>query len=369
MLILSIKISKVLISPLDWGLGHSTRCIPIIRFFVSHGCHVLIACDVHSASFALLQDEFPDLQFVHLQGYNVRYAKRRRWFAAKILLQIPKIMAAAIGENGFVRRLVREEKIDFVLSDNRFGFFSKNVPSVFLTHQLEIQAGSKWGNWLARKINYAWIGKYAACWIPDIAQAPGLAGALSHPAVLPKKPITYIGLLNRLEQLENVVPAFDFLVLLSGPEPQRTILETKLLAALSVMECTFLLARGLPSEKEIPAAPANGTIVNHLPKKEMIAAVSRARFLIARSGYTTVMEILGCGKKAILIPTPGQTEQELLAKMLMRQRLAYCFEQIETDFVTAIRNGSQYDFRVEQLPSEPLETSLTKALAQIGLSL
>ena len=183
-------------------------------------------------------------------------------------------------------------------------------------------------DWLAQKIHYGFINRYSECWVPDAVQAPHLAGVLSHPKRLPKVPVKYLGPLSRLEKREAPPLQYDLLLLLSGPEPQRTIFENILLRQLTDFPCRALLVRGLPGS-EAPLAPLPGhvTAVNHLPAAQLGQALQQADWVICRSGYTTVMDLVQLGKKAILVPTPGQTEQVYLGRYLQKQSLFYSVPQ------------------------------------------
>ncbi len=309
---------RVLVSPLDWGLGHATRCIPIIKDLQSAGCTVYVACDETARS--LLSPEFPDVRFLLLPGYGIRYASSKRWFAFKILQQIPKIITAIRREHGWLKKAVVEYKINLVISDNRYGLYHATVPCIFITHQLSIQTPFRPLSRFVQRLSYRYINRYCECWVPDFETAPNIAGALSHPQKMPRIPVKYVGILSRFQQPEIETVQYEWLMMMSGPEPQRTLLEKELLKVIPSLKGNVLLIRGLPNTTSALPVPVNCTVFNHLSTKDLQTAFAQSEYIISRSGYTTVMELIALGKKSILIPTPGQTEQEYLARHLAKQQ-------------------------------------------------
>ncbi|MFY7964092.1 MAG: glycosyltransferase, partial [Chitinophagaceae bacterium] len=194
-------------------------------------------------------------------------------------------------------------------------------------------------------INYGFIERYNQCWVPDNLEDNGIAGLLSHPQKMPKIPTHYVGVLSRFQQAEQMLIKYNVCVLLSGPEPQRTILENMLLRQIQSSNLKILFVRGLPNaHNEIHSTAIE--IKNHLTQNQLQQAICSSNIIIARSGYTTVMELLALKKKAILIPTPGQTEQEYLAKHLQNQNKCLAFKQYEFDFNKAIKKAKNYEFNL-----------------------
>ncbi len=319
---------KILIAPLDWGLGHATRCIPLIKNLLSEGCQVLIAAD--GPVRILLHQEFPALIFLPLHGYKIKYSKKKKSLPIKIALQIPGLLFSIFKEHQWLKKIVKDYSIDAIISDNRFGLYHKHIPCIYITHQLLIKTGNKFFEMLLQKMHYLFIKQYKLCWVPDFEGSPYIAGQLSHPEYLPFN-LKYIGGLSRFEKSNQVNINYDLLILLSGPEPQRTIFEDELLLQLIEYTGNVLLVRGLPETNEILFTKANKCdkimVRNHLASHELNQVIEQSKMIISRSGYTTVMDLIKLQKKAILVPTPGQTEQEYLAKYLMQQQLFYSVEQ------------------------------------------
>ena len=334
---------RILVAPLEWGLGHATRCIPIIQELLALNCDVLIGAE--AAAHALLEKEFPQLQFLPLKGYRMKYSRNAYWLPAKILLQFPKIISSIYNERRWLKKAIRNHSIDAVISDNRFGFYNSSVPCIYMTHQLTIKTGNRFTESIAQKIHYRFINKYRECWVPDNEGPVNLAGVLSHPIRLPKIPLRYIGPLSRLEKKE-VEKKYDLAVIISGPEPQRTLFEKLLLDQLSDYAGTVLFVRGLPGNSPGNiSANSKIKIHDHLSSDELNEAIQRSSMIISRSGYTTVMDLVKLQKPAILIPTPGQPEQEYLADYLMGENIFYCVAQKDLLLKQALQNAAGFSFR------------------------
>jgi len=304
---------RILVAPLDWGLGHATRCIPIISELLTEGCEVWLAGE--GAQEQLLKQEFPDLPFLSLKGYRVRYSGSSA-MAWNMLRQSSKIIKAIRDEHAWLKEKVEERGFDAVISDNRYGLYHDKIPCVFITHQLTIKTHfGKWAQKLLKAKNYKYINRFAACWVPDYEGANNLAGDLSHPDKKPIVPVRYIGPLSRFDIAVDspIRSSGHLLFILSGPEPQRTMFEDKIVSDIAHYNGSATVVRGLPGSANI--IPSTNTIrfYNHLPVHELNREMSRASYIISRSGYSTVMDITKLQKKAVFVPTPGQTEQEYLA--------------------------------------------------------
>jgi uncharacterized protein (TIGR00661 family) len=330
---------RVLVAPLDWGLGHATRCIPLISGLIKQGYVVMVAAEGRTK--LLLEQEFPTLEYLPLKGYSISYTKTRVGLFFSMIRQMPKILSSIRAENEWLKKTVKKYGIDIIISDNRYGLFNKEIHSVFLTHQLLIKTPVFQKR--LQKLNFYFINKFDECWVPDFNGEPNLAGILSHPKKMPAIPVRYIGWLSRFEKAEQKEEK-HLLILLSGPEPQRTILENKILKQLENFSQPVLMIRGLPGDISSIQVPPNVKFVNHLPAKELKEAIHNSSFVIARSGYSTIMDLLKLKKKSILIPTPGQTEQEYLARHLLEKQLAFCAQQQTFDLNKALVAASTFPY-------------------------
>jgi UDP-N-acetylglucosamine transferase subunit ALG13 len=343
---------KLLVAPLDWGLGHATRCVPVIRDLLNNHCEVWLAGE--GAQEKLLREEFPLLPFLPLKGYRIKYAKTG--FTGKILLQVPSILRSIKEENKWLKEQVTKYGFGAVISDNRYGLYHENIFSVFITHQLFIKSSlGKWSEKMLQQWNYKFINRFNECWVPDEKGENNLSGELSHPVKLPSIPAKYIGPLsrfvrqsadslgekNKIDEIKN-----HLLIILSGPEPQRTILENKVVDQIVNYPATATIVRGLPGERNV--IPSTNTIhfYNHLSSEELNMEAMKAEFIISRSGYSTIMDIVALQKKSILIPTPGQTEQEYLADHLMKKQFAFCVDQKGFSLLKNIDEARNFEYRL-----------------------
>ncbi|HKH62047.1 MAG TPA: glycosyltransferase [Flavitalea sp.] len=331
----------VLLAPLDWGLGHSIRCIPIINELLKRNCEVLVACNPKQKQ--VLSVEFPSIQFIHLTGYDISYGHNRLATLLRFIRQTPKILMAIKREQIWLKEFLKTNRVDAVISDNRYGLYSKLVPSVFITHQLGVRSGlGRMVDFAIQKKLYSFINKFSSCWVPDSADLTmNAAGKLSHPDQLPNTAVEYIGCLSRLEKCHEYSTQNDLLIILSGPEPQRTILENILLRELKTFYGAGVMVRGIIDSNPIGSFNKT-TVINYASSNELNKLICKAGVVICRSGYTSVMDLLALGKKSILIPTPGQAEQEYLAKHLRQKNLAIVAKQeglcLKTELESAIKS-------------------------------
>lgn len=330
---------RVLLAPLDWGLGHATRCVPVIRELQAQGCEVLVAGS--GDSLRLLQKEFPGLLYFELPGYNPRYPLRGSMVMA-MATQLPRFVRVIISEHRAVEKIVSMHQIDLVIADNRYGCWSRFVPSVFITHQSNILMPKRFGflGALVRKLSEYLINRFHLCWIPDFPEGNSLAGELvSFGKMRLRTEVRYIGWLSRfVKRRKESVVKYDVLAVMSGPEPQRSELERKLLPQLRSSGLRFRLVRGLPSA----GSTNDGAVVNFLASEEMQDHMESSALILARSGYSTVMDLMALGKNAVFIPTPGQTEQEYLAELLKRSGIVYSMSQAGFDLALALAESKNY---------------------------
>lgn len=306
---------RILVAPLNWGLGHATRCIPVIRALVATGYEPVIASD--GAALEMLKKEFPMFKALELPGYDITYPENGKDFKWKMFKNMPKMIDAVLAEKKIVRKMIKEHGISGIISDNRFGVQSKKVPSIFITHQLNVLSGNT--TWLSGKLHRMIIEKFDECWVPDVESVPNLSGKLGH-VRNPGDNIRYIGPLSRFEKKELPVK-YDLCVVISGPEPQRTIFELQLQNELLQYSGNCVMIRGVVEEKQVREQRGNILTYNFMTSAELEKTLNESALLISRSGYTTIMDVAKLGKKAFFIPTPGQFEQEYLARKMKKDGL------------------------------------------------
>lgn len=305
---------RVLVCPLNWGLGHASRCIPVIRKLQNAGYEVLIAADGRARS--LLQSEFPEIITIRLPGFSPRFSSGSRliW---NIISWGPSLAWHTLLEHNAIKRLVKEHEIAVVISDNRFGLYTSTVKSIFITHQVmfKIPVFLSFCEPILYHINKFFIEKYDSCWIPDLPGTDNLSGDLSHKYPLPGN-AHFIGLLSRFSHNSPArsETSGPLLAVLSGPEPQRSIFERAILDQLVEMNQEAVVVRGTPENNKEPTIKSHVTILASLSSGGLSEAISIAGMVICRSGYSSLMDLVVLGKKEVLlVPTPGQTEQEYLA--------------------------------------------------------
>lgn len=317
-------LAHILVSPLDWGLGHASRCVPIIRFLLQANCKVSVAAS--GLSLQLLQSNFKDeVQFFECPAYQISYPKQKKFFSLKILSQIPNIQKTIFKERQFLNQIIQEEKIDAVISDNRYGMYHSKIPSVILTHQWQILSGMKpWIDHLLLKWHEKKLNVFSQVWIVDTAnEENSLAGKLAHPkkGKLAGK-VHYLGHLSQLKTTTfptQKTALKNILVLLSGPEPMRTQLFEILWQQASQLDSykfVFIAGSALPLQQSLQSNIEFHTVADAAKVRQ---EMEKADLIICRSGYSSLMDLKAMHAKALLIPTPGQTEQIYLAARLQEQ--------------------------------------------------
>lgn len=308
--------ARILVAPLDWGLGHAARCVPVLRALLQRGAVPIIAAD--KGPLALLQAEFPQLEHVRLPGITVRYSGGGLQLV-RMALQFPAMVRQVQTEQRAFERLRRTLRIDAVISDQRFGVRSADLPSVLITHQVFPFTPMAQG--ALRKVNLRHIERFHRCWVMDEPDAPGLAGELSHAAGawtrMPAK-ARYIGALSRMRPSNG--PEHDVVAVISGPEPQRTLFERELISVLSTLPGRHVLVRGLPHMAHEVGEERIGNVqaMAHADADTLQGLLNGARAIVSRTGYTTLMDLAALGRSAIIVPTPGQQEQEYLGRLHSR---------------------------------------------------
>ncbi|MDP4291105.1 MAG: glycosyltransferase [Bacteroidota bacterium] len=325
---------RILVCPLNWGIGHASRCIPVINVLLDEGNEVIIAAD--GRPLTLLQKEFPQLEAIVLKGYDPRYPGFGS-MAWKMFLTMFPILIGIWKEHLRLKKIIRDYNIDAVISDNRFGLWTRKVPCVYITHQLMIKA--PWQLKLTEPFLHLFhrffIYRYDRCWVPDFIDSENLSGHLSHLYHIPAH-VEFIGPLSRFSaKKENPVQENFILAIVSGPEPQRTIFEDILKKQLTAYNQPAAIISGVPEVDRVEQQD-HLTIYPHLPTPELEQLIQKAAVVICRSGYSTIMDLSILKKKAIFIPTPGQTEQEYLAEYHFKKGNCLYFTQKQFDINKAM---------------------------------
>jgi len=333
---------QVLLSCLNWGLGHATRCIPVIKELVKLNAEVTLSAE--GGGKAILQQHFPDLRFVEIPGVEIKYP-RKGSMALSMIAQMPGILRSISREHDHLEMLIDRFGFTHVISDNRYGLFSPRVKTAFICHQVNIMTPAHL-NFLQPVLKYLHkkrIEKFNELWIPDIDSADNLSGELSghdHISI----PVRHPGVLSRFEASADVSEKkYDYIALLSGPEPQRSMIENKLLPLLKKTGKRSLLVKGKPEENHI-TTDGYPEIVPSISDDLLRKILHPETCLIARPGYSTLMDVAVLRhRNLILIPTPGQTEQEYLAERLKTKYGVKIVKQDELNDLPEKNTVSQLD--------------------------
>lgn len=349
---------RILVAPLDWGLGHSARCVPIIAALIEQGAVPVLGAD--RGPLALLRKEFPRLEHVRIPGVDVRYSAGSSQLLS-MARQFPAMVRGVQAERALFDRLRPALRLDAVISDQRFGIRSPELPSVLITHQ--VFPFTPFAQRALRKLNLRHIARFDQCWVMDEATAPGLAGELSHGAALPSN-ARYIGTVSRMSPKGAAPSKRDVVAVISGPEPQRTLLQEQLIEQLRELPGDHLLVLGQP-DRHRDARLGNVHVVSHLNGEALTDAMRGAKLIVSRSGYTTLMDLAALGRSALIIPTPGQQEQEYLGELHRRTDRFLVQEQGRIDIRAALRSSAT-DAARPLAAGASLERALQGLAALIG---
>jgi len=300
----------VMIAPLNWGLGPASRCIPIARYLLANNYKVTFASDGEALS--VLKTEFPDANFEELPSYRVSYSKSDN-FRWKLVTQIPHIFKVIHEEKKATEELVRKYRITHIISDNRYGCYDSYSYNSIISHQLKLYLYGWWKIWSLPldTVIRSWLQSFDEVWVPDSEDAT-CSGSLSSLGVMDKY---YIGPLSRMtDKLDKQEQKYPLVIVLSGPEPQRSLFEEKVRSQLSEIHLPCILVRGIPGSSEIKVESPSFSCVDFLGSQALNALLLQADYIVCRSGYSSIMDLMAIGKSALYIPTPGQTEQEYLAE-------------------------------------------------------
>jgi uncharacterized protein (TIGR00661 family) len=333
-----LKNKRILVCPLDWGLGHASRDVFIIRKLLEKKNEVILGGDGPSLKF--LKSEFPKLEFVRIPSHKFIYSKVfPAW--VMIIFQIPAFLKGIIDEHKFLQKITALYHIDLVISDARYGLWNRQIPSIIITHQIRIRMPLifKALEYPVYYINRLALKKFTQLWIPDSPGYPNLSGILSHNIRLPSHSL-YIGYLSRFTDYQTApapVENFEVVLLLSGPEPQRSVFEKKVTAQLLQQSRKSIVIGGQTEDNLSENLSESCKHVSFLSGDELYFILQSAKYIICRSGYSTIMDLVALGKTAFLVPTPGQTEQEYLARYLQQERLFLFSRQKDFKLEDAIR--------------------------------
>lgn len=353
------SVKNILVCPLDWGLGHATRIVPVINELIAQGANVIMGADNRPLDF--LMRYYPDNTVIKLEGFNPVYPEKGS-MAWKMIKSVPKMISASKAARRSLQRIIKEHNIHAIISDNRYELCDSGIPSVFVTHQLNIQTNGIQS--IAKPfINLTlshFLGGYDEIWIPD-SEDHGFSGKLSRTGKYRSK-IHFIGTLSRFSnQLSNKGERFDILAIMSGPEPQRSLFERIISQQATKTDKKVAILQGRPgfgSRKTLE----NITYIPHAADDDFAWLLKSSEVIISRPGYSTLMDLAVFEKSGIFIPTPGQTEQEYLASKLNKERKAVSYHQNHFNLKDAIRKSSELDGLITRSNDKNLKKRITHLL-------
>lgn len=296
----------ILYAVLNWGLGHATRSIPIIQYLLNAKYRVIIVSD--GDALKLLQDEFHGVSTVETVAYQVEYSREAKHFNIHLAKQIPKFIQVIKKEHADCISLCKQFDVDVIISDNRYGFYHPQLPSVLISHQLHLlYEENKWFEKIVNLSYQKYLRHFNELWVPDLAPPHSISGRMS---ALKWDNVRYLGIDSRLVKQDKAV-VYESLSILSGPEPQRSLLEMEIINQLKNQAGKHCLIRGGTNLPVIDSG--NVELIDFASKEVLMEKINASALVICRSGYTSLLDLLKLQKQAILIPTPGQVEQEHLA--------------------------------------------------------
>jgi predicted glycosyltransferase len=356
---------NILICPLEWGLGHAARIIPVARKLLEMNQNVLIASGEEHLNF--LRTEFPGLTYIDFPGFKPGYSRYLPQYIP-LLFKTPLLIFHIIREHYRLKSIINNYSIDIVISDNRFGLWNKKIRTAYITHMplIPFPKPFRFLEFIGIYLHRLLIRKYSLCFIPDLPGEINLTGRLSHGMKLPGN-VRYAGVLSRFPVITKSTPEElasnkHNIVILSGPEPQRMIFRQKVLKLLRDEKILTVILEGKPGKEDKITMSANFASCSHLISPEMQQMILSAEKVITRAGYSTIMELVSLNRTALLVPTPGQTEQEYLAEYLSSKRMFTSCRQTKLNEAGCLNNC------IEAWPAEIIEQSpvlLDRALNEL----
>jgi uncharacterized protein (TIGR00661 family) len=314
----------------SWGLGHATRSLPIIRRLLKENHEVKIIS--HDRSLQLLKKELNDtVSYIDLRDYPLLISENKEKFIAKSIIYWPLFIKRM--EEGLIqlKKIVDMYSCDCIISDGRYDMYHKEVPSFFISHQIRIlnplnikiiERGSE-------TFNEFFFKRFNEIIVPDY-KTEDFSGKLSHQLnKIDENKLHYIGILSDFNK-KNLKKDIDYFISLSGPEPQRSILEKKIRTQLSEIDGAIVMTLG-KTEIDVNHKSTNVKTYSYLSKEKRENLLNRSKMVISRSGYSTILDLAVIGCKALLIPTPGQIEQEYLAEYHNKKNTCYTISQDKMD--------------------------------------
>jgi uncharacterized protein (TIGR00661 family) len=331
---------KIIYGVCSWGLGHATRSLPVIRKLIEEKNELTIVS--HGRSLELLKKELgKNLKYYDIPDYPMLLSENSRQFLAKSVVYWPSFIKRMESELQSLKKILDKNKYDRIISDSRYGFYSRSIPSFFISHQIRIMNPLRI-NMFERGseiFNLFFFKRYAGVIIPDYKE-DNLSGDLSHNLRrIDENKINYVGVLSDFKK-KKAKKDIDYFMSISGPEPQRTMLEKKLFSQVDELKGKIIITLG-KTEKKDRLNKKNIETYSFLPKEKRENFLNRTKLVISRSGYSTIMDLAVIGTKALMVPTPGQIEQEYLGQYHNKKGTFFSVSQNKMDLKRDIETANK----------------------------
>jgi uncharacterized protein (TIGR00661 family) len=316
----------------SWGLGHATRSLPIIRKLIDENNKITIIS--HGRSLELIKKELGgNSEYIDIPDYPMLLSENSRQFMAKSIIYWPLFIRKILYGFNRLNDILEKKEYDIIISDSRYDIHSEKIPSFFISHQMRIM------NPLRIKIlekgselyNLYFFKRFNGVLVPDYKE-DNLSGDLSHNLnKIDEKKIHYVGVLSDFKKI-NKKKDIDYFISISGPEPQRSLFEQKLLSQVDKLTGKIIMTLGKAEKKGI-INNKNIETYSFLEKNKREDFLNRSKLIISRSGYSTILDLTVLGLKALMCPTPGQIEQEYLSDYHNKKRTFYSVSQDNLDLL------------------------------------
>ena len=323
---------KIIYAVCSWGLGHATRSLPVIRKFITEGNEVAIISN--GRTLELLKKELGDnIEYFDIPDYPMLLSENSRQFMAKSIIYWPTFIARMESGLQRLKKILENRKCDRIISDARYDMYSRTIPSFFISHQMRImnplrlemfERGSE-------IFNLFFFKRFAGIIVPDYTE-DNLSGDLSHNLKkINENKLHYVGVLSDFKK-KQMKKDIDYLISISGPEPQRTMLEEKLLPQLDDLKGNTIVTLGKTESMDKLNKKGIETY-SFLTKEKREDLLNRSKLVISRSGYSTILDLAVIGTKALMTPTPGQVEQEYLGQYHNKKGTFYSVQQEKIELI------------------------------------
>jgi len=334
---------QVFISPLEWGTGHATRIIPIIKSLIKSNYDITIGTNKYKNLYSYL---FPEIKIINVPSFNIKYSRKT---LLSVIFYLPSFFISILKDKIFINKYVETNKPDIIISDNRYGFYHPSTYNIIITHQLNIQMNGifKLFSFIIRSRIKKYLKKFDECWVPDIENKEiNLTGIFSYHKAFKNCNVKYVGLLSQFNDDIIYKSKYDIelLIMLSGPENQRTIFENIIMKELIKYKIKATLVRGVKGN-DVPKYVENITIYDFVYADMYKHLIINSKYIICRAGYTSIMDLIVLNKKALLVPTPFHPEQEFLVKRLFKNGYFPYMEQDKFDILKALKILNNFSFK------------------------